>query len=174
MNKARFTLAQLNAMTRAEFVCVVGPVFEHSPWIAEAAWPQRPFSTGEQLHTVLCRAVAAAQLEQQVALITAHPDLVGRAALQGTLLTPESKGEQASAGLDTWSTEEIIAFQKSNAAYREKFGFPFVICARLNKKEAILAGFSTRLNNMREDEIQTALGEIYKIAQLRLRDLIST
>ena len=174
MNKARFTLAQLNAMTRAEFVCVVGPVFEHSPWIAEAAWPQRPFSTGEQLHTVLCRTVAAAQLEQQVALITAHPDLVGRAALQGTLLTPESKGEQVSAGLDTLSAEEIIAFQKSNAAYREKFGFPFVICARLNKKEAILAGFSTRLNNMREDEIQTALGEIYKIAQLRLRDLIST
>ncbi len=174
MNKARFTLAQLNAMTRAEFVCVVGPVFEHSPWIAEAAWPARPFASAEQLHSTLCRTVTKAPSEHQVALIAAHPDLVGRAALQGTLLTPESKGEQASAGLDTLSAEEIIAFQKSNAAYCEKFGFPFVICARLNKKEAILAGFGIRLNNTREDEIQTALGEIYKIAQLRLRDLIST
>jgi len=107
---------------------------------------------------------------KQLALIRAHPDLVGRATLAGTL-TRESTGEQASAGLNALSPAEIALFQKQNAAYREKFGFPFVICARLNKKEAILAGFEHRLKNSPEQEIPAALGEIFKIAELRLRDL---
>jgi OHCU decarboxylase len=109
-------------------------------------------------------------LEQQLALIRAHPDLVGRAALAGTL-TRESNGEQASAGLNVLSPTEIELFQKQNAAYRAKFSFPFVICARLNKKEAILAGFEQRLKNSSMQEVQTALEEIFKIAELRLRDL---
>jgi 2-oxo-4-hydroxy-4-carboxy-5-ureidoimidazoline decarboxylase len=166
------TLAQLNSLTRDEFVRIVGSVFEHSPWIAEAAWEQRPFSSPEQLHEVLCRTVAKAGEEKQVKLIQAHPDLVGRAALAGTL-TPESNREQAIAGLGQLSPEEIALFQKNNGAYREKFGFPFVICARLNKKEAILKGFETRLKNTREQEIKAALEEIGKIAHLRLQDIIT-
>lgn len=165
------TLNQLNSLDRDEFVRIVGPVFEHSPWIAEAAWANRPFAELAGLHHALCLAVRAANQEQQLALIRAHPDLVGRAAMAGTL-TRESTNEQVSAGLDQLTPEEIEKFRQGNAAYREKFGFPFVICARRNKKEAILAGFERRLGNSREQEIQTALDEIFKIAELRLHDLI--
>ena len=105
-------------------------------------------------------------MDEQLALIRAHPDLVTRA-----VLTRESEGEQAHAGLDDLSANEARQFQEYNAAYRERFDFPFVICARLNKKEAILRAFPERLENSREKEIEIALGEIYKIAELRLRDL---
>ena len=97
--------------------------------------------------------------------------MLGRASLAGTL-TPASTNEQASAGLDRLSPEEIAAFQKHNQAYREKFGFPFVICARMNKKEAILAGFAARLQNTTEQEIMTALAEIAKNAQMKMAELI--
>jgi 2-oxo-4-hydroxy-4-carboxy-5-ureidoimidazoline decarboxylase len=164
------TLPQLNSTSIEEFVRVVGPVFEHSPWIAEAAWPQRPFASVEAVHAALCETVRGADEEKQLALIRAHPDLVGKLALAGQL-TKESTGEQASAGLGNLTPEEVALFQQNNAAYKEKFGFPFVICARLNKKEAILNGFKVRLQNSREQEIQVALTEIFKIAELRLRDL---
>ncbi len=166
----KLTLTQLNALAREEFVRTFGPVFENSPWIAELTWPQRPFVDVAQLHAALCETVRAAGEEKQLALIRAHPDLVGKLALAGQL-TKESTGEQASAGLDRLTPEEVALFQQNNAAYKEKFGFPFVICARLNKKEAILNGFKLRLNNSREQEIQAALGEIFKIAELRLQDL---
>ena len=165
------TLARVNGLSRGEFVRVIGPVFEHSPWIAEAAWPQRPFSSLENLRETLCETVRTAGEEKQLALIRAHPDLVGRAALAGTLTTA-STSEQASAGLDRLTPEEVAAFQKFNETYREKFGFPFVICARLNKKEAILNGFRTRMNHSREEEIKAALEEIVKIADFRLRDVL--
>jgi len=166
----KIKLAELNNLDRADFMRIVGPIFEHSPSIAESTWHKRPFATIQQLHAALCQTVRSASHEQKLALIRAHPDLVGRAALAGTL-TRESKGEQASAGLNNLSTAEIALFQKQNAAYHAQFGFPFVICARANKKEAILAGFEKRLKNSPEQEIQTALEEIFKIAELRLRDL---
>ncbi len=166
------SLVELNLLSPEEFVHIVGPVFEHSPWIAEATWSKKPFASLEQLHRALCETVESAGEEKQLALIRAHPDLVGRLAL-ARQLTKESTGEQASAGLDQLSSEEIELFQKNNAAYKEKFGFTFVICARLNKKVAILNGFKVRLHNSREQEIKTALEEIFKIAELRLRDLIS-
>jgi OHCU decarboxylase len=165
-------LATLNELAQPDFVRIVGPVFEHSPWIAESAWSKKPFASTEQLHAALCKIVAHAGEEKQLALIRAHPDLVGRAALAGTL-TRESTGEQASAGLNALSPDEIALFQKQNAAYKDRFGFPFVICARLNKKEAMLAGFEQRLKNSPAQEIKTALEEIFKIAELRLRDLIT-
>ena len=166
------TLSQLNTLTRETFVRIVGPVFEHSPWIAEAAWVKRPFAGVEELHDALCQIVREATAEQKLALIRAHPDLVGRAALARTL-TRESTREQASAGLNNLTSEEVALFQKNNAAYQARFGFPFVICARLNKKEAILAGFTARLHHSPEQEVVTALEEIFKIAGLRLRDLIT-
>jgi len=165
------TISHLNQSGQAEFVRVVGPVFEHSPWIAEATWLKKPFANPAQLHLALCETVKNSTGEKQLALIRAHPDLVGRAALAGTL-TRESSSEQAGAGLNWLSPEEIDLFQKQNAVYKGKFGFPFVICARLNKTDAILAGFERRLHNSREQEIKTALEEIFKIAELRLQDLI--
>jgi OHCU decarboxylase len=167
------TISQVNSLTREGFVSAVGPVFEHSPWIAEMVWAKKPFASLENLRDTLCDTVKNSGEEKQLALIRAHPDLVGRLALAGQL-TKESTNEQASAGLDKLSPEEIKLFQKQNAAYKTKFGFPFVICARQNQKAAILAGFEFRLKNSREQEVKTALAEIFKIAELRLRDLIST
>jgi 2-oxo-4-hydroxy-4-carboxy-5-ureidoimidazoline decarboxylase len=169
----QITISRLNQMGSEEFVGFIGPVFENSPWIAREAWIRRPFDNPEQLHRALCAVVKNAGEDRQIALIRAHPDLVGRAALVGTL-TPESAKEQAAAGLNVLSTEEIAWFQRQNAAYQDKFGFPFVICARLNKKTSILNGFEQRLKNSRPQEIQIALEEIFKIAEFRLRDLISS
>ncbi|MDD5140214.1 MAG: 2-oxo-4-hydroxy-4-carboxy-5-ureidoimidazoline decarboxylase [Verrucomicrobiales bacterium] len=168
----QITPAGLNGLSCEDFTRIVGPVFEHSPWIAEAAWAKRPFAALENLHRALCEVVEKSGEEKQLALIRAHPDLVGRAARAGAL-TRESAGEQAGAGLNSLSPDEIALFQKQNAAYQERFGFPFVICARLNKKEAILDGFERRLKNSRAREIKTALEEIFKIAELRLKDSIA-
>jgi 2-oxo-4-hydroxy-4-carboxy-5-ureidoimidazoline decarboxylase len=166
------TLTELNSVSREDFVRVVGPVFEHSPWIAEATYPQRPFASLDALHQALTQTVCEADETKQLILIRAHPDLVGRLALSGQL-TQESTKEQSSAGLDRLTAEEVQLFQANNAAYQEKFGFPFVICARLNRKEAILNGFKVRLQHSRAAEIQTALEEIGKIARLRLADIVS-
>jgi 2-oxo-4-hydroxy-4-carboxy-5-ureidoimidazoline decarboxylase len=146
---------------------LLGPVFEHSPWIAERTWHKRPFATREQLHATMREMVESATEDEKLALIRAHPDLVGRA-----VLTRESETEQATAGLGALTAEEIVEFQNYNREYRARFGFPFVICARLNKKESIVNAFPRRLQHSREKEIETALGEIYKIADLRLADLV--
>ena len=171
MTTPMLTIAEVNALDREGFAGVFGGVFEHSPWIAEAGWEARPFASVEGLHAALCAVMYGASAERQETLIQAHPDLVGRAAREGGL-TPASTGEQAAAGLDRLSAEEIARFEEQNTAYRERFGFPFVICARENKKESILAGFDARLGNSREAEIATALGEIAKIARLRLLDIV--
>jgi 2-oxo-4-hydroxy-4-carboxy-5-ureidoimidazoline decarboxylase len=167
----RHSIQKLNDAGADQFVHLVGPVFEHSPWVAEGALAKRPFATLAELHRGLCDVVREAGEEQQLALIRAHPDLVGRAALAGTL-TSASSAEQADAGLNHLSAEEIAWFQEWNAAYRARFGFPFVICARLNKKDAIRAGLRTRLEHSQADEIQAALEEIFKIAWLRLQDIV--
>jgi 2-oxo-4-hydroxy-4-carboxy-5-ureidoimidazoline decarboxylase len=166
------TFSQLNQFDQTEFVRVIGQVFEHSPWIAETAFAKKPFADLKNLRQVFCEIVKNSGEDKQLALIRAHPDLVGKLALAGQITT-ESANEQASAGLNRLSPEEIDLFQKQNAAYKNKFGFPFVICARLNKKEAILTGFERRLRNPHDAEIKTALEEIFKIAELRLRDLIA-
>jgi allantoate deiminase len=163
--------ARLSAMEREAFVAICGPLFEHSPWIAERAWRLRPFASASDLHEKLCAVVASATPEEQLSLIRAHPDLVGRLAREGRL-TRESTAEQAAAGLTALSEQEAAQFERYNQAYREKFSFPFVICARENKKEAILAAFPQRLQHDRDREVATALQEIYKIARLRLADAI--
>ena len=155
-------------MTRNEFAHVIGPVFEHSPWIAERSWEKRPFTSAQTLREALHDTVRSASDDEKLALIRAHPDLVGRA-----VLTSESQSEQAAAGLGELTADEVAAFEKYNSAYRARFGFPFVICARRNKKEAILRAFPERLQNTPAKEIETALREIFQIAEIRLNDLIS-
>jgi 2-oxo-4-hydroxy-4-carboxy-5-ureidoimidazoline decarboxylase len=161
-------LAEVNALDPESFTVRLRPIFEHSPWVAARTAEAGPFASREELHAALCRTVREASENEQLALIRAHPDLVGDA-----LLTNESRAEQKSAGLSDLAPDEIERFRDFNRRYREKFGFPFVICARLNKKEAILQAFPRRLEHSREQEIETALGEIFKIAELRLHDLIT-
>jgi OHCU decarboxylase len=165
------SLAELNRCDRAGFVATVGHVFEHSPWIAEAAWDIRPFADLLALHAAMCAVVDASGTERQLALICAHPDLAGRLARAGQL-GAESTQEQLAAGLDALGPAEAAAFDVYNGAYRERFGFPFVICARENKKASILAAFPLRLRNTRDEEIIVALAEIAKIAWLRLQDCV--
>ena len=174
------TLSEVNGLDQERFVALLGPVFEQSPWIAAATWYARPFTSIAHLHDALCAVMYGAPVERQVALIRAHPDLVGREGREGRAgraaragaLTPESRSEQASAGLDQLSTEEIATFTALNAAYNDRFGFPFVICVRENKKAGILAGFQERLNHTRDEEISAALGEIAKISHPRLLDRV--
>lgn len=165
------TIREVNSLDREQFVDSLGFLFEGSPWIAARAWHSRPFADLDNLHRALCDVMLSAPVEEQLSLIRAHPDLVGRAALSGSL-TPESTREQASAGLDRLLPEEIATFARLNGEYKARFGFPFVICARENKKESILAGFTTRMNNSRDEEMAAALREVSKIAYLRLLDVI--
>ncbi|NTW02880.1 MAG: 2-oxo-4-hydroxy-4-carboxy-5-ureidoimidazoline decarboxylase [Oscillochloris sp.] len=164
-------LAELNFYDRERFVATIGHVFEHSPWIADSAWSARPFASLATLHAAMCAVVNTAGTAQHLALIRAHPDLAGRLAQTGQLDT-DSAQEQQAAGLDRLTSAEAMQFDAYNQAYRERFDFPFVICARENKKAAILAAFPKRLNNSREEEIAVALAEIAKIAWLRLQDVI--
>jgi 2-oxo-4-hydroxy-4-carboxy-5-ureidoimidazoline decarboxylase len=165
------TLAELNALDDEAFTATVGPVFEHTPWIAQAAARQRPFDDLDALETALAGIVRGAGEEQQTALIAAHPDLAGRVARERRL-TPASTAEQASAGLDRLTDAERTRFEELNDAYRTRFGFPFVICVREQTKASILAAMEQRVENTRADEIAAALREIEAIARLRLRDLI--
>lgn len=162
---------EVNALPEEDFVAHFGPLFEHSPWIARATWPARPFASRADLLAKLTATLRRAPQERQIALIQAHPDLAGRLAREGRL-TSDSTAEQASAGLDHLDGGEARQFEEYNRKYREKFGFPFVICARLNDKRTILLAFQKRLQLARDAEIQTALEEIEKIAALRLTPLV--
>jgi OHCU decarboxylase len=169
---ATITLYDLNGLDQEAFVAALGSLFEGEPWMVAHAWHARPFASCDELIGALIQPIFDTPVERQVELIRAHPDLVGRAALTGRL-TPASTAEQASAGLDRLTPDEIAEFTRLNVAYREKFGFPFVMCARENKKESILASFAARLGNSREQEIATALGEVAKICRLRLREMVA-
>ncbi len=160
-------LQELNAASEEEFVRVMGPIYEHSPHFAQRVAARRPFAKADDLRQALRAEVNDAPDAEKLELIKAHPDLVGRA-----VLTAESQGEQAAAGLTDLSPSETASFRRHNAAYREKFGFPFIICARMNKKDAILKAFPHRLQNDADVEQQAALDEIHKIAALRLHDIL--
>ena len=160
-------LGELNALSQEEFTQLIGPVFEDSSWIAEKTWTRRPFATRDDLLAALRQTVVDADDEKKLALTRAHPELSARVAL-----TKASRSEQRGAGLNELSDEEIVSFSNLNRQYREKFGFPFVICARLNKKETILAAFAARLQNSPKQEKETALNEIFKIAEMRLGEIV--
>ena len=164
---SKVALADLNAADEAGFMAALGDVYEHAPWVAQAASRQRPFVTLTALHNAMMAAVRAAPADQQVALIKGHPDLAGKAARAGAM-TVDSKAEQASAGLDRLSETEFAQFHRLNNAYREKFGIPFIICARRHSKDSILQQFERRLQNSAAAETETALREIFRIAALRL------
>lgn len=165
------TLVDLNQAGQPAFVAALGHLFEHSPWVAEETWAKRPFASAEALHAAMGATMRGAARDRQLALIRAHPDLAGRLAQQKKL-TAESTREQASAGLDQLTDAELAEFTRNNDAYKAKFGFPFIICARLNAKASILAAMAARLPNPPAVEFTTALGEIEKIAWLRLSDLL--
>jgi 2-oxo-4-hydroxy-4-carboxy-5-ureidoimidazoline decarboxylase len=169
---AKPTLDALNASDRDAFVAVLGHLFEHSPWVASETFVKRPFASRDALHAALCATMRSAAHARQLDLVRAHPDLAGRLARAGQL-TAASTGEQSAAGLDRLTPREEAEIGRLNDAYKARFGFPFVICARLNAKDTILAAMRARLGNPPAAELSTALDEIAKIARLRLNDSLT-
>lgn len=167
----KMTVPEANHLDEGEFVEKFSAVFEDSPHLARRVADARSFGDLEAMIQAFRETMYASSHEEQLTLIQAHPDLAGKAAIAGEL-TEESAGEQASAGLDRLSPEEYEAFTAMNAAYREKFGMPMIVCVREHDKASILRSAGDRLENSYEEEFETALAEISKIAKLRLRDLV--
>ena len=170
----RHSIAEINRLDPSEFAAAFGKVYEHSPWVAERAFALRPgsgFSSRAALHAALVATVQSASEAEQVALLNAHPDLAGKEAEAGTL-TDASTREQAQAGLTALTRAEVEQLRASNADYRARFGFPFIIAARNNTKAAIYGTLAARLHNTREMELHNALAQVGEIARLRLTDLV--
>jgi 2-oxo-4-hydroxy-4-carboxy-5-ureidoimidazoline decarboxylase len=165
------SLAEINAMSRANFVAALGEVFEHAPWVAEAAAAGRPYRTVPALHAALMQAVYRAPRERRLAFVRGHPELGGKVARAGAM-TDASKTEQGDLGLDRLDEEQFARFERLNRAYRERFGFPFVICVRRHTRDSILEQFEQRLRNDAETELAAALTEIGHITRLRLADKV--
>jgi 2-oxo-4-hydroxy-4-carboxy-5-ureidoimidazoline decarboxylase len=166
------TIAVINGADCEAFVSRLGHVFEHSPWVAERVWPERPFDSLEDLHARMVAVVARATLDEQVALIRAHPELLGRLP-QATPLSAQSRQEQGAAGLSDADEAQLARLAALNAAYREKFGFPFILAIRGKGRLEILASLDERLAHTPEREFAQCLAQIARIARFRLEDLIA-
>ena len=156
-------------MNRGEFVKNFGSVYEHSAWVAEQAYERSEINVDDlsELTQALRREVDESGEARQLALLCAHPDLAGKAAVTGEL-TAASTSEQAGAGLDQCTPEEFGRFEQFNSAYTSTFDFPFIMAVKGANRHLILAAFETRLNNDRDTEFSTALEEVHKIAGFRL------
>jgi len=166
------SLDQLNASDRTAFVAAVGDVFEHAPWVAERAYAVRPFASVAALHGAMMQALRSAPRSEQLAFVRGHPELAGKVARAGAM-TADSRAEQGGLGLDRLSENDFTRFERANAAYAAKFGFPFIVCVRLHSSAAsILAAFEQRVGNDPETEFAAALAEIGHITRLRLEDRV--
>ncbi|MCB1587899.1 MAG: 2-oxo-4-hydroxy-4-carboxy-5-ureidoimidazoline decarboxylase [Xanthomonadales bacterium] len=165
------TLDQINHVDAADFVAALGGIFEHSPWVAEAVLPARPFIDLSALHRAMCQAVQDAPAERQLALIRAHPQLASKAAVAGEL-TAASQSEQSGAGLLHCSAEEYARLRQLNDDYQQRFGFPFILAVRGHDRSSILAELARRLQRDPASERAAALAQIERIAAFRLADLL--
>ncbi len=165
------SLASLNQLDRDQFVESLGGIFEHSPWVADLVYENRPFESKTQLHQIMLETVQRSPEFQRMALICNHPELAGKEAAEGTL-TNDSRQEQSRAGLDQCSREELSQLQSLNRAYRDKFDFPFVIAVTGLNKAQIIEAVEKRLENSMAVEFDTSIAEIGKIGMIRLNALI--
>jgi len=163
------TIAELNQMKRSAFVDAVGWVFEHTTWVAERAFDERPFASLDAMHRAMTEQVERATRDEKLALLQAHPDLGTRARLSAA-----SAGEQSGAGLDSLTSEEFDRLHRLNAAYRSRFGFPFLLAVKGSTKHDILRALQARMEASPEDEFREALRQVYRIARFRLEDIIES
>lgn len=166
------TLAELARADDAGFVAALGSVFEHAPWVARAALAHRPFASGDELHAAMMGAVRALPEAERVEFLCAHPELAGAQARAGTM-TADSVAEQGGLALAALGGDEAAAWDRLNAAYRARFGFPFVLCIRRHSRASALRTFERRLCNERAAELATAVDEIGRISRLRLAARVS-
>ena len=165
------SLSHLNNCPREEFVAALGGIFEHSPWVAETVWNERPFADTTCLHTKMAAAVRAASHARQLALLRAHPELAGKAMLASTL-TADSTSEQTRSGLTNCTAEELATLQGLNVAYNQKFGWPFIAAVKHMDRLSIIALFKERLDSSAADEFEQCLANIEKITRWRLQDQV--
>jgi len=165
------TLADLNRMDEAQFVAALGGVFEHSPWVAERAFGERPFASVGALHAAMVAAVSRAHSSEQLALLRAHPELAGKAAIRGEL-TADSTREQSGAGLTQCSAEEFATLTDLNRRYNAKFGFPFILAVKGYDRAGILREFARRVEGDRAGEFAECMAQIGKITRFRLDALV--
>jgi 2-oxo-4-hydroxy-4-carboxy-5-ureidoimidazoline decarboxylase len=170
MTRSSLTLSGLNTLPAPAFVAGLRDVFEHALWVAETAASGRPYPTVSALHDAMMAAVRNAPAERQVAFIGGHPELGSR--VRRAELTDHSQAEQGGLGLDRLSASEFDRFNRLNAAYRDKFGFPFIICVRRHTRDSILNQFERRLAHDLTTEREAALHEIGLITRLRLVALV--
>ena len=163
----KLALVKLNQASAQEFAATFAGIFEHSPWVAERAAGKRPFPDARALLNAMTGAVKSATRDERLALLRAHPDLAGKAARAGKL-TEDSNSEQTSAGLVRLSESEYKSFQGFNASYQKKHGIPFIVCVRRHTRDSILKQFAKRIDNNSEQEFETALEEVFRIASLRI------
>jgi 2-oxo-4-hydroxy-4-carboxy-5-ureidoimidazoline decarboxylase len=165
-------IGDVDAMDSEAFLAALGPAVEHSPWVAREAWRRRPFGSVAGLRLAFEAAMRTASPERRLDLLRAHPELAGRAAASGEL-TDASAREQRAARLDRLAPDELAALQELNAAYRARFGFPFIACVREHSVDSLLAWGEARLRREADAEAETALAEVAKIVDLRLGGLVS-
>lgn len=168
----KISLDDLNRASLLDFVAALGGVCENAPWIAEKAAARRPFDSVTALHTALLRVIDVASPDDRMAFLRGHPELGGKVARAGAM-TDHSIAEQGSLGLDRLSDAEFDRFEALNAAYRARFGFPFIICVRRHTRDSILSSFARRLDNDPADEQAAAIAEIAFISRLRLVEAVS-
>ena len=160
-------MAPVNAMDRAAFVQKFGGIFENSPWVAEQAWEKRPFASLDDMHAAMVAVAKYAPATLQLTLLQSHPDLAGKEAQAGAM-TASSVAEQASAGLNALSHDEMAQISNLNTAYKKKFGFPFIIAVRMHTMEGLFFEFKRRLQNDTQAEFANDLQNVYAITRLRL------
>ena len=165
------TLADLNRLDQANFVAALAGIYEYSPWVPERAWSRRPFVDINDLHAALAAVVAAAEKDEQLALIRAHPELAGKAMTDGSL-TADSTAEQSRAGLMHCSPAELARLRELNARYNANFGFPFILAVKGYDRAGVIAEFARRVDNDAAEEFAENLRQIDKIARLRLNAVI--
>ena len=165
-------LAELNASSAHDFVQHLASIFEHSPWVAEQIAAARPFASSIELHGAMCATVMRAKETQQLALIKAHPELAGRAAVRGHL-TAASAGEQQSAGLSACTPQQFEALHSLNDAYNARFGFPFILAVKGHTPDSVIAAMRQRVLHDEQTERDVALREIRRIARFRIAALIT-
>ncbi len=165
-------LSELNSTSAEGFVAILGDIFEHSPWVAERALPQRPFADIASLHAAMSYVVETASDDEKLGLLRAHPELAGREAQTGGL-TAASAGEQERAGLNALTRAEMVRINELNAAYRAQHGFPFIVCVGQHTKASLMRNFEQRASSTTDVETTVALQQVAAIARLRLDRLIT-
>lgn len=168
---APLAIAEVNRMSVADFVARFGDVAEHSPWVAENAVRARPFGDREAMIDAFVAAVDRADTVAQRALLNAHPDLAGKAAIAGTMAA-DSVREQSGAGLDRLTPEEFARFTEFNTRYRARHGIPFILAVKGVTKAMILAAFADRIDQPREAEFREALRQVARIIRFRIEDRV--